>query len=257
MGLIQADVVDRRLLGNLQQMLRAGVVEATDDHQSVCHPNEEGTPQGGVISPLLANIFLNELDHQINRDDVIMIRYADDFVICCRTETKARAVLDQVRQWTSKRRLTLHPEKTTVVDMSHKGNAFEFLGWRIKRWEHRKTGKPRFLRTIREKSVVKFRERLRPLTKRTNGFCLPAILGKINPIIRGFGAYFKSAEESDLVRLDKWIRMRLRSILRKRHNRKGRGRGHDHNRWPNSFFARLGLITLMSVRAEWSQSLNG
>jgi len=141
--------------------------------------------------------------------------------------------------------------------MSRKGNTLEFLGWRLKRWDDKKTGKPRILRTIRERSTSKLRARLRPLTKRTNGTCLQAILKSINPIIRGFGAYFRSAEPSDLKRLDAWIRMRLRSILRKRHKRKGRGRGLDHNRWPNAFFAKQGPSSLILVRAEWRQSLNG
>lgn len=255
MDLIRRDVTDGGILDLIRQMLGAGVIEADKGiirHQSA---TELGTPQGGVISPLLANIYLNELDHQINDEaETVMIRYADDFMIFCRTEAQALRVLKQVQQWTQRRRLTLHPEKTRVVDMSVEGARVEFLGFSFVRRIDRRTRRPRFVRTIREKSVKSFRSRLRPLTKRTNGWKLSTIIGEINPIIRGFGAYFRSAVANEHVKLDKWIRMRLRSILRKRHKRRGRGRGRDHNRWPNAFFAEHGLVSLMSVHERWVQS---
>ena len=258
MDLIHQDVTDRTILNLIRQMLEAGVVEG--DGQIIRHQptTELGTPQGGVISPLLANIYLNDLDHQVNAEaETVMIRYTDDFMIFCRSEEQAHRVLDQIRQWTERRRLTLHPEKTRMVDMSVAGARVEFLGFSLVSRINRQTGRPRFVRTIREKSVKKFRNRIRPLTKRTNGWKLTVIIDAINPIVRGFGAYFRSAVANEHEALDKWLRMRLRSILRKRRKRKGRGRGWDHNRWPNAFFAEHGLVSLMSVHERWVQSPGG
>lgn len=228
----------------LRQFLEAGVMEA--DIPDV-RASTTGTPQGGVISPLLANIYLNDLDHVVHDAGHIMVRYADDFIILCRSEAEARAALALVRGWVTKRRLTLHPEKTQVVAMDSLGSSFDFLGFTFKRSQDRWTGKPRILRLPCSKSVANLRAVVRQETRRCNGRSLAEIISRLNARLRGWGTYFRSVTPNALQREDQWIRMRLRSILRKRRKRKGRGRGRDHNRWPNAFFAERGLVSLASL----------
>ena len=186
-----------------------------------------------------------------------MIRYADDFVVLCESEEEALRALSTIRQWCQARKLKLHPEKTRLVDMGRDGNSFEFLGFEIKRWTNRKTGQTRFLRLVRKASQNRIREAVRKVTRRTNGRSLEETIRLVNRRVNGWGRYFRSAIRNQHEALDKWIRMRLRSILRKRDKRKGRGRGRDHNRYPNAFFADRGLTSLVSIHDTWFQSLYG
>lgn len=248
LALIETRVSDGSVLSLLRQMLQAGVVEAGE----LFVPSDLGTPQGGVISPLLANIYLDALDHVINASGHVLIRYADDFVILCRSESEALSALETVREWTAERRLELHPEKTRLVDMTQDGASFAFLGFELKRRTDRRTGKPRIIRLPRASSVKKFRSFIRAETRRANGRSLEETITRINQRVRGWGRYFQSAIRNELDSLDKWIRMRLRSILRKRSKRKGRGRGRDHNRWPNAFFLERGLVSLASLATSSS-----
>ena len=136
-------------------------------------PTERGTPQGGVISPLLANLYLNPLDHQMEKAGWAMVRYADDFVILCRTEAEAQNALEKVRQWVNEAGLTLHPEKTRVVNASQPGG-FDFLGYHFER------GK----KTPCKKSLEKFKESIRHATKRTSGQSMKAIISELTPKMR-------------------------------------------------------------------------
>lgn len=204
---------------------------------------EEGTPQGAVLSPLLANIYLNPLDHLMAASGFEMVRYADDFVILCRSREAAEAALTAVRQWTEAAGLTLHPDKTRLVNAADPGG-FDFLGYHFERGRHWPS----------KKACKQLRVRLRPLTKRTNGTSLGTIISKLNPILKGWYEYFKHGVPYDLKRVDGWVRMRLRSILRKRCKRRGRGRGKDHQRWPNAFFAELGLFSLAAARSQACRS---
>jgi len=204
---------------------------------------EAGTPQGAVISPLLSNIYLNPLDHKMAQEGIEMVRYADDFVILCRSEAAAQRALALVQQWTATAGLTLHPEKTHIVDATQRGG-FDFLGYHFERG----------YKWPRKKSLKKVKDKIRVLTKRTNGQGLSAIISRINPIMRGWFGYFKHSLYTTFVSLDGWIRMRLRSILRKRSKRRGRGRGKDHQRWPNAFFAEQGLFSLVTAAAKSGQS---
>jgi RNA-directed DNA polymerase len=230
MALIKQRVVDSQVLRLLEQYLKAGVLEQLKGW----HPTEVGTPQGAVISPLLANLYLNPLDHAVAQRGWEMVRYADDFVVLCPTEAQAHAVLNYLRQWTSQAGLTLHPLKTRVVNASAEG--FDFLGWTFrggKKWP-------------RKKSLQKLQDKLRPLSRRTNGMSFGDIVAQANPILRGWRAYFKDSHPTGLSGPDGWLRRRLRAMLRKREKRPGYGLSKaDSQRWPNRWFAAHGLYSLL------------
>jgi RNA-directed DNA polymerase len=224
---VRERVADGRMLKLIEAFLEAKIMEALEQWTPTA-----GAPQGAVLSPLLSNIYLNPLDHQMEQQGYEMVRYADDFVILCRTKQQAEAALERVRAWTAEAGLTLHPEKTRIADA--RTEPFEFLGYRFdkgRKWP-------------RDKSKQKLRQTLKLWLKRTQGVSLGTIIGRINPILRGWYGYFKHANRRGLYDVDRWVRMRLRSLLRKRHGRVGRGRGEDHQRWPNAYFAGLGLFSL-------------
>lgn len=195
----------------------------------------EGTPQGAVLSPLLSNIYLDPLDHHMACGRTVMVRYADDFVILCRSEKDALDALSMVEKWTSVNGLTLHPEKTHVVDATQKGG-FDFLGYHFERG----------YRWPRKKSLKRLKDTIRRQTKRTNGNSLETIISKVNPTLKGWFNYFKHSHNTTFNPLDQWIRMRLRSILRKRKGGRGRGRGRD--REPNRFFLPLFPIAVFLLK---------
>jgi RNA-directed DNA polymerase len=229
MALVQERIVDGSVLGLIGQSLKAGVLEELKGWQ----PTERGTPQGAVISPLLANLYLNPLDHEMERRGWEMVRYADDFIVLCRTREEADAVLAFLREWTVAAGLTLHPTKTRIVNAQDEG--FDFLGW------HFRGGK----KWPRKKSLQKLQDKLRPLTKRTNGRSLSQIVAKVNPILRGWHGYFRGSHPNGLRGPDGWLRRRLRAMLRKREKRPGYGLSKaDSRKWPNRWFAAHGLFSL-------------
>ena len=189
----------------------------------------------------------------MSRSGYETVRYADDMVILCHSAEAAENALATLREWSAQAGLELHPQKTRVVDMGQPQAHFDFLGYRF--WHGKTSGRIR--RFIRPKSEKKFREAIKPFTRRTSGQSMSAMAQKLRPRLQGFYNYFKHARASSLVEMDRWIRVRLRSILRKRAGRRGKGRGLDHHRWPNSYFASLGLfnleaaqkLELMSLRA--------
>jgi RNA-directed DNA polymerase len=242
MALVGERIADGRVLKLIESFLKQGVMNQMGQIEP--EEQEEGTPQGGVISPLLANIYLNPLDWLMSNAGHQMVRYADDMVILCPSAEAAEAVLQTLREWMSQAGLTLHPQKTKIVDMGQPKAHFEFLGYRF--WRGKTSG--RISRHIRPKSEKKFRAAIKPLTKRNNGHSMPAIAQKLRPKLHGFFGYFKHASASSLGELDQWVRGRLRSILRKRAGRKGRGRGLDHHRWPNHYFTKLGLFSLKEAK---------
>ncbi len=168
---------------------------------------------------------------------------ATRLVLLCKSEQEARDALKIVQEWTDKRGLRLHPEKTHIVDASQKGG-FDFLGYHFERG----------YRWPRKKSLGKFKDTIRSKTKRANGYSLEAIISNINPTLEGWFEYFKHSHWTTFRPLDSWIRMRLRSILRKRNKGEGRGRGLDHQRWPNAYFAERGLFSLTAAHAQARQS---
>lgn len=231
-------VADSRVLELITAMLRQGVMEA----MAYWTPTA-GTPQGAVISPLLANIYLDPLDYELAGYGFEMVRYADDFVILCRSEAEARAALARVQAWTAQAGLRLHAEKTRIVNVTQRGG-FDFLGYHFER----------DYRWPRRKSVAKLRAKIRRQTKRRNGHSLQTIIGNVNQILTGWFEYFKHSHKTAFPPLDKWIRMRLRSILRLRRKRKGRARGTDNILWPNAFFVQQGLFNLSAAHAASRQS---
>ena len=239
MKLVEEKVSDGEVIEVLKAMLSQKVMETATSWTP-----EEGTPQGAVISPLLSNIYLDPLDQKMAQAGVEMVRYADDFVILCRSEAEAEEALEEVRQWTAQAGLTLHPIKTRIVNADEQGG-FDFLGYHFER------GK----RWPRRKSLDKLKDTIRQKTKRTHGQSLQVIIEDVNRTLVGWFEYFKHSHKTTFPSLEGWARMRLRSILRKRSNREGRSRGRDHQRWPNSFFAEHGLFSLVAARSLIRQPL--
>jgi RNA-directed DNA polymerase len=234
---IREKVSDSRVLRMVEMFLEQGVMDGLREWTP-----ETGTPQGAVLSPLLANIYLNPLDHLLAEAGFAMVRYADDFVILCKTCEDADRALALVRQWVVENELTLHPTKTRIVDARNEG--FDFLGYHFR-------GK---LRLPREKSLKKFKDAVRAKTKRTNGLDIPFVCARLSQQLRGWFTYFRHCHWRVFRGLDGWIRGRLRSILRKRSKRRGRGRGRDHSRWPNVFFDEQGLYSLNAAHIRFAQS---
>lgn len=226
-------VSDGRVLALLQAFLDQSVMDG-----AASWTPEAGTPQGAVMSPLLSNIYLDPLDHLVAERGHAMVRYADDFVILCRSETEAREALALVEGWMAGAGLSLHPAKTCIVDATQLGG-FDFLGYHFERG----------YRWPRAKSIGRVRDAIRDKTRRTNGHSLRDIITAVNQITRGWYAYFQFSHWTTFDRFDRWMRMRLRSILRKRCKRRGRGRGRDHNRWPNAYFTEHGVFSLVAAHA--------
>jgi len=237
-GRVREKVTDGRVIQLLEAFLTQKVMETVEGWTP-----EEGTPQGAVVSPLLANLYLDPLDQQMARQGLEMVRYADDFIILCRSEAEAREALKQVWQWTASAGLKLHPVKTRIVDATQEGG-FDFLGYHFEQGQ----------RWPREKSLKKFKDMIRVKTRRTNGHSLNAIIVTVNRTLRGWYEYFKHSHYTTFGPLDQWIRMRMRSVLRRRRGRDGRGRGSDHQRWPNAFFAQRGLFSFVTAHARARQS---
>jgi RNA-directed DNA polymerase len=237
---VRERVSDSRVLGLVEQFLEQGVMDGLSEWTPVT-----GTPQGAVISPLLANLYLNPLDHLLAGSGYALVRYADDFVILCRSREEAVGALAKVQQWVEENGLTLHPTKTKIVDARTEG--FDFLGYTFRG----------DLRLPRKKSLAKLKDSIRAKTGRTNGNSLTRIVGKLNAMLQGWFGFFRHCHRNVFTDLDGWIRGRLRSILRKRTGRQGRGRGTDHQRWPNLYFADLGLYSLWGAYGRLHQSLTG
>ena len=238
-------IADERLLRLVEAFLQAGICDGLQEWTP-----EAGAPQGAVLSPLLSNIYLNPLDHQLAAAGFQMVRYADDFVILCRSQAEAEQALTQVRQWCTTAGLTLHPSKTRIVDIRQTG--FDFLGYHFQT-----TRRGRLTRWPRQKSLQKLKDTLRAKTKRTNGHRLRYIIADVNRTLQGWFGYFQHSCRQTFVTVDGWVRMRLRSILRRRAGRRGRGRGADHQSWPNSFFAAQGYFSLEAAHATACQSPRG
>jgi RNA-directed DNA polymerase len=241
MDRLRERIADGRVLGLIESFLRADIMDGLREWEP-----EAGAPQGAVLSPLLSNIYLNPLDHLMAAQGFQMIRYADDFVILCRSQAEAEQALTLVRQWCDAEGLHLHPTKTQIVDI--RVASFEFLGYHFAT-----TRRGRLTRWPRKKSLQKLRDTIRAKTHRKNGRSLEDIISSVNPTLRGWFGYFKHSCRTTFADVDGWVRMRLRSILRKRAGLAGRGRGRDHQRWPNSFFAGHGYFSLVTAYAAACQ----
>lgn len=240
MSRVRERVSDSRVLRLVEQFLEQGVMDGLSEWTPTT-----GTPQGAVISPLLANLYLNPLDHLLAEAGIAMVRYADDFVILCRSREEADQALAKVKSWVEENGLTLHPTKTKIVDARTEG--FDFLGYTFRG----------DLRLPRKKSLDKMKDNIRAKTGRSNGHSLQWIVGSLNKTLQGWFGYFRHSHGNVFTDLDGYIRGRLRSILRKRAGRRGRGRGMDHQRWPNDYFADHGLYRLYKAHGRLHQSLTG
>ena len=237
---IEERISDGRLLEVLAGWLRQDIVKGLERWTPT-----GGTPQGAVISPLLANLYLHPLDERMANLGYRMVRYADDFVILCQSEEQAQTALEEVKTWVDANGLSLNPDKTHVGNCLREGQGFEFLGYRFE------AGK----RTVRKKSLQGFKDKVREKTGRTRGDSMARIIADLTPMIRGWYGYFKHACRWTFPGLDGFIRRRLRAILRKQDKRPGFGRCHaDNRRWPNAYFAGLGLFTMTEARMSASQS---
>lgn len=232
------EIADGAVLSLIEQYLKAGVMEGMRTWRP-----EAGTPQGAVISPLLANVYLHPIDEIITKSGYALVRYADDMVILCETQQEAQAALDLLARELDSRGLRLHPEKTRIADATQRPG-FEFLGYRFSAG----------YRDPRDKSIQKLRETIREKTPRKSGLGIDEIIRAVNTILRGWFTYFKHSSRHAFKKIDPWVRMRLRSILRKRLKRHGAGRGHDHFRWPNAYLSQLGLFSLSAAHELAFQS---
>lgn len=238
--LVKERISDGKVLELIEKFLTQGVME-----EGIEVEPEKGSPQGGVISPLLANIYLNPLDWLLKELGLKSVRYADDIVLLAQSAADANQALESLSGWIEKAQLTLHPDKTRLVDMTQDLASFDFLGYRFLR-----SKKGKLIRLVRPKSKQKLRHSMKWPTKRANGKSMGAIIAIINPTLEGWFAYFQQACLREHQEVDRWVRMRLRSILRKRHKGTGRGRGLDHFKWPNRYFEKLGLFSLAQAREE-------
>jgi group II intron reverse transcriptase/maturase len=228
---VNEEVSDGSVLRLLRMFLESGVME-----NGKRMATEEGTPQGGVISPLLANIYLNRLDWEMAREGYEVIRYADDFVVMCASEEEARQAYEEVRNIIEgELRLQLHPEKTRVV--YHEESPFEFVGFLV----HRRYLWPRI------KSLDRFKDRVRILTRRQQPRNVREVIKNLSSTLRGFGNYFRIADVQGLFgELDAWIRMRLRCFMEKK-----RAVKFQNRRIPNRTFASMGLVSLEALRLAY------
>ncbi len=229
-------ISDGKVLDLVRSWLQQGIMEDGKRLTPI-----QGTPQGGVLSPVLANLYLHDLDVKITRAGFKMVRYADDFVILTKSQTEAQTALVLVQEWVQPNGLTLHPDKTHIGDCSIPGQGFDFLGYRFEagtRW-------------VRQKSILKFREKIRTLTSRVRSDPIECIITEVNKVLKGWYEYFKHVTKYSLEAFDSFVRRRLRAILLKREKKPGFGVSHEaHRRWPNSYFANLGLFTMDGYRVR-------
>ena len=234
MARIEERISDGRVLDLIRGWLTTEIMQGLERWTPVM-----GSPQGAVISPLLANIYLDPLDRLMAAHGYPMVRYADDFVILTRSHAEAEAALAVVKAWVASNGLTLHPAKTRIANCRKKGNGVEFLGYRFERGR----------RHVRRKSLDKLKATIRQKTRRTRGQSLAYVVANLNRTLRGWFGYFKHAHPGTFLKLDKTIRRRLRAMLRRQTRRSGFGLARaDHQQWPNAYFANAGLFAL---HAAW------
>ncbi len=247
-------VSDRRVLRLICQWLRAGVMD-----EGAVRKSTTGTPQGGVISPLLANIVLDELDERWEREWShlgLLVRYADDFVVACHTQRQATEALQRVGEILASLGLSLHPDKTRIVALRVRGEGFDFLGCHLRIMRSHFKGKTYLFRWPRSKAMTAVRARIRQVTdaRRWSGkLDLAAVIAELNPILRGWGAYFRTGNASrHFQAIDRFVTERLHRLLRRRRCHQGRGRNRRpvlwRSVWPHDrFVTEFGLHKLLGT----------
>jgi len=222
--LVAQRIADSRVLRLIRAMLKAGSYG-----RGRFYPTERGTPQGSVVSPLLSNILLTPFDREMRLRGYQLTRFADDWVITCKSAAEARAALETARRILKQLGVELHPQKTRIVPVRH---GFEFLGYKIKRGEKMLYLPERKIRSQvrhgalyaypKEKSIRRFMDQVRRQTKRKVPLTTQELIGELNPLLRGWGEYYKRAHIRRLFhRLDAWIVHRLWSHRCKRWRTRG------------------------------------
>jgi len=239
LDLVKQHISDSRMLKLIQLFLDQDILEELHQWNPIA-----GVPQGAVLSPVLSNLYLNPLDHQMADEGFEMVRYADDFVVLCRTAAEAQAALTMITAWVETAGLILHPTKTKIVDSRSK--SFAFLGYSFR-------GDKIY---PRRESLAKLNARLVELTQRKRAGSMKAIVGELNPILRGWFTYFRHCRWTIYKDLDSHLRARLRRLQMKRH-RKNPQRLTRNERWPNDYFTKLGLYSLREAHFRFAQSLAG
>ena len=240
MDRVREKVSDGTLLSLIESYLDNEIMEESSEWTP-----QEGTPQGGPLSPLLANIYLDPLDQLMEQEGYRMVRYADDFVVLCESQQQARQAKQLIEGWVEEAGLRLHPEKTKLADAVDEG--FDFLGYRFE-------GGKRF---PKKGSMKGFRDNVRVRTRKNDGRSMKMIISDLNRYLEGWFNYFKHSYHTWLEALDGFVRRRLRGILRRRAGISGHPNGTDHHRWPNDFFEEKGLFSLREALLGYIQSLRG
>jgi RNA-directed DNA polymerase len=236
---LKEKISDGRVLDLIHAYLRQGVMEF-----GVEIPEEaegEGTPQGSPLSPLLANIALHGLDVLAEDSGYAIVRYADDFVILCESREQAESALERVKDWTQKNGLTLHPEKTRIVEYGN-DESFEFLGFLFRK------GKV----FPRKKSVKNLRDKVRAKTPRNSGRSLNATISDLNRTLKGWYRYFRGCPIHAYESPDGFVRRRLRAMLDVRIGKRPCYHGDPAQRWPNAFFQAQGLFSMKQAALKAS-----
>jgi group II intron reverse transcriptase/maturase len=244
MMLVERRICDRRVLKLLRQWLEAGVLEDGSIRETLA-----GTPQGGVISPLLANVYLHVLD-RLWEDQVghlgVLVRYADDFVVLCRSESAAKAALERIKVILARLGLELHPKKTRLVDLRYGRGKFEFLGFTLlkQRSIQRRPDRHFMQRWPSPRAMKRIRERVHQLTQvRGNGARdVQEVIALLNPALRGWANYFRNGNsDRKFQQIDHYVRARIvRWLLRRAGHRPGCRVRH----WSSSRLHALGLHRL-------------
>jgi len=245
LGMVSERISDRRVVKLIRKWLVAGVMEDGTVRETLA-----GTPQGGVISPLLANIYLHELDRTWERECKylgLLVRYCDDFVVMCRTESQAREAHRRVQGIMERLGLALHPEKTRIVDLRRGKEGFTFLGCTIrKRRSIQRAPHLRFMqRWPSPQAMKRVRERVHDLTdaRRSGVKDVKEVIASVNPVIRGWGNYFRTGNaEREFNRIDEYVYDRLVRWMQRRGGQRARYRW---NAWPRErLHAEMGLHRL-------------